>query len=304
MLGRIKVWLRRGRRPGVAGRSRSRAYNLVVLAVSVTLLNIWIAATLPLWSHQIQRYKEKELIFRGLQYAEAIRIFQARYQRYPNNLKELIEVEPRCIRKLWTNPMREDGRWGLVPVGLQGRQRNPNDPNGGQPNGLPNNGLPNNGLPNGGQPNNGLPGAEGNNPDAGILLSADPNETFEAPSTANVQIRGVFAAESKEGIHRFLGREGVGEWQFTVELVSAIKQGDPANPTLQSPFLAHEIGRPWPAGVVPQIPQPTDQPQQQKPQNPGGGNGDGHLGNAVRLQQQSPGGVQPPQPVNGGGSGN
>ena len=49
-------------------------YNIVILAVAITVLNILVAKALPLWSHVIQREKEEELIFRGLQYAEAIRI--------------------------------------------------------------------------------------------------------------------------------------------------------------------------------------------------------------------------------------
>jgi len=45
----------------------------------------------------IRREKEEELVFRGLQYAEAIRVFQNRFQRPPIRLQELIEVEPRSM---------------------------------------------------------------------------------------------------------------------------------------------------------------------------------------------------------------
>ncbi|HEX2251775.1 MAG TPA: hypothetical protein VHQ65_00740, partial [Thermoanaerobaculia bacterium] len=51
----------------------------------------------PAWSKMAQREKEEELIFRGLQYAEAIRVFQRKFGRYPTRLEELIEVEPRKI---------------------------------------------------------------------------------------------------------------------------------------------------------------------------------------------------------------
>lgn len=272
----------------------SRAYNLVVLAVAVTLLNIWIGSTLPLWSHQIQRDKEAELIFRGKQYAEAIRIFQLRYQRFPTSLKELIEVEPRCIRQLWPNPMREDGRWGLVPVGQGGQVIGPNqDQNLGGGDGNPNGRSGSGGSDGFGS------GKDGK--DAGVILSADPDDTFAAPST--VPIRGVFAADSEDAIHTFLGKENTGEWKFTIDLVSAVKPGDPSNPGLQTPFLASELGRVFPPGVVPPVPQPSDQPQQQQqqpgqtggslnptPGNPGNAPGnpgapvgnpgsDGHLGN-------------------------
>lgn len=106
----------RGHRRGEQG------YNLVVLAVAITLLNILLAAALPLWSQAIRHEKEEELIFRGLQYAEAIRVFRLRYQRLPSTLDELIKVKPRCIRQLWKDPMTSDGKWALI---IQGQDNAP-----------------------------------------------------------------------------------------------------------------------------------------------------------------------------------
>ncbi len=235
----------------------ARAYNLVVLAVAVTLLNIWVASTLPLWSHQIERDKESELIFRGLQYAEAIRIFQLRNGRLPTKLRELIEVEPRCIRKLWENPMREDGRWGIIPLGLNGP---PGQNKPGQPGDLGGNAGSNNGGLNDGR-GGGIFGdsddKKGEKP--GVILSEDPEDTFGAPPSS-VAIRGVYSPDGDESIHIFMGRESVTEWKFTVDIFATLKQGAPSNPALVTPFLAAEIGRPWPPGVVPQVPQPSDRP--------------------------------------------
>lgn len=102
---------------GEAQRGRFRAseagYNFVALVIAVTVLNVMLAAALPLWSTAIRRDKEEELIARGLQYAEAVRVFINRFGRPPTRLKELVEVEPRSIRQLWTDPMSEDGGWGL-----------------------------------------------------------------------------------------------------------------------------------------------------------------------------------------------
>ncbi|MEM1183047.1 MAG: type II secretion system protein, partial [Acidobacteriota bacterium] len=263
-----------------AGASRwtQRAYNLVVLTVAVTLLNVWIASVLPLWSGQIQRDKEAELIFRGLQYAEAIRLFQLRNNRLPTKLEELIEVEPRSIRQLYENPMREDGRWGLIPMGV-----NVGGP--GQP--VQQAGAPNAQGQNLNQGGNGLDedpfAAEGDDEDGakpGVILSADPDDTFAPPST--VPIRGVYHPEGKDSIRTFMNKSNLREWQFTADIYATMKQGSPANPALVTPFLAAEIGRPWPPGVVPQIPQPSAQPQQQ--QRAQGGNlagqapdGSGHM---------------------------
>ena len=59
-------------------------YTLVALLVAMTVASILIAAVLPLASAQAQRDREAELVFRGLQYAEGIRIFRRRFGRIQN----------------------------------------------------------------------------------------------------------------------------------------------------------------------------------------------------------------------------
>lgn len=107
-------------------------YNMVILVIAVTILNIMLAMALPQWTHLIRRDKEEELRSRGLQYAEAVRIFQMRYGRLPVRLEELIEVKPRSIRRLWKDPMTADGKWGIlfqgVPPGAEGLQEDPGNP--------------------------------------------------------------------------------------------------------------------------------------------------------------------------------
>ena len=100
-------------------------YSLVILIVVVSIMTIAVAVVLPLWSSVMQREREEELIFRGLQYAEAIRCFQRRFGRYPIKLEELIEVKPRCARQLYPDPMTEDGSWGLIYAGGPGTQVRP-----------------------------------------------------------------------------------------------------------------------------------------------------------------------------------
>ena len=115
------------RRPRRSADRDSRAYALVALIVIVAVMNVLVAASLPYWSQVVKRDKEAELIFRGLQYAEAIRVFQLRFQRLPNTLDELIEVNPRSIRQLWKDPMTDDGEWepirGQAGTGPEGGGR-------------------------------------------------------------------------------------------------------------------------------------------------------------------------------------
>lgn len=260
---------------------RLDGFTIVWLAVTVTLLNIWIAATIPLWSFQIQRDKDADLIFRGLQIAEGIRVFLARTGQYPTSLKQMTENEPRCLRQEWANPLREDGRWGLIPVGTGGPGQNGRQVG---PDGRPIQG--NNGRPSGGQQGGqqGLPGQNGQGGQRedglppGTILSAPPNEDTigEAPQT--VPFRGVYHPGSEEGTRLFLDSEIVSEWRFTVELVSALRQGTPDAPLANpKPFLVEQIGRPWPPGVTPLVTMPTPDGQQGgKPLGGPGGDGSGH----------------------------
>ena len=97
-------------------KSPSRGFTLVALIIGMTVMSILIAAVLPMASMEAQRDKEAELIFRGLQYAEGIRTFRKRYGRYPNTLKEMYEVRPRTLRKLWKDPITNSDKWGIVSL--------------------------------------------------------------------------------------------------------------------------------------------------------------------------------------------
>jgi len=108
---------------GSAARRRGEAgFTLPFLIGILTVLAIVLAAALPVWVARVQRAKEAELVARGLQYAEAIRVFQSRFGRLPSRLEELVELEPRSIRQLWKNPFAkgdDPGWYVLMEVGGQ-----------------------------------------------------------------------------------------------------------------------------------------------------------------------------------------
>ena len=252
----------------VEKKASEAGYNLVILMVTLTLLNILLALALPKWSHVIRREKEEELISRGFQYAEAIRVYKARFGSEPVRLEDLIKVEPRSIRKLWKYPMTEDGRWVLIPVG-QGPGGQPLTPQQTGPDGQP------------------LPGGEPQDPD-GRPQEPDDDEEID-PDTGIGQKKGiqqvgpftgVHSRSSKESILVFNGRTRYDEWHFTVEILQAgtgglgpgVVGGDPgrgmvgnADPTRVPNTSTRWIGRPLPAFLAP--------PQGQMPQDgqmPGG----------------------------------
>jgi type II secretory pathway pseudopilin PulG len=186
--------------PGCQG--RQAGYNMVMLVIAITLLNIAVAAALPMWSHMIQRDKEEELVSRGWQYVEAIRVFQNRFSRKPVRLEELIEVKPRCIRRLWKDPIT-DGKF--VPIfENQGQPLVAQTPDGQQmpvgPDGKPV------------APPDSDPGIEG--PDDGgfnPLGGKNPEEVAVGPIT------GVRSRSNKKSILVFFGKEKYDQWQFTLD---------------------------------------------------------------------------------------
>ncbi len=237
-------------RPSARSRARSGArrgqrdagYNLVVLVMAVTTLNILVAKALPLWSAVIQREKEAELIFRGMQYAEAIRVYEKRTGALPVKLEQLIEVEPRCIRQLWKNPLDEDGTWEIIPAGqgqrLKGQNPNPN------------------------------PNPRNQNQGGGGLLPGDPSKPDPSllwvPGAENpigsVPIAGVKSPVGEQAIKTFVTNPSapdggasteISEWLFTVELAKALViPFDGTNPFVPSMNVEQRF-KPWPPGIKP-----------------------------------------------------
>ncbi len=204
-----------GRRPGA-----EEGYTLVTLVVMFTVMNILVAMALPLWSGVIQRDKEYEFIFRGLQYAEAIRVYQQRYGQWPQKLEDLAEDKGRgrCIRQLWTNPLTDGGKWDPVFEGV---------PNTNQQ-----------------QPDNGLGGNENNNrPDVDDSPRGPLGQKLQGSEEVRIgPIIGVSSKQKPEIVER-----NIPQWSFTIRLLQtrAIGAGQ-ANANRNLPINADVIGLPLP----------------------------------------------------------
>ena len=242
---------RPARRQGEAG------YNLVILAVAITVLSIFLAAALPVWSTAAKREREEELIFRGLQYAEAIRVFQQRFGRLPVRLDELAEVEPRCIRQLWEDPMTGERDWllirGNVPIGM--------GPGAGAPPGTDVGGGVGEGDPlDPEDPGLEEPEDAANLPDGGAGLGP---------------IRGVRSRSREEALKTFFDKDRYDQWLFTVDLLMGGGMGGGAGappgivnvggagvpaPANQVRLRAQWLGRPFQRGLQPGGGMAPDQP--------------------------------------------
>lgn len=252
----------RGRRNGQAG------YTLAALAVAVTVMSILTAVALPVWSKAIQREKEEELIARGLQYAEAIRVFRTRFGRAPVRLQELIEVKPRSIRRLWKDPMMEDGEWGLLLEGVPVRPgtlapgTQPGQPPGSRrqpPRSEEDDGR-----------DEGEPDEEGRLPAPPMPVSnLFGDDTEEGNQVTVGPIVGVVSRSRKESIKLFFDQSQYDQWQFRWEILvtgSGFNTPGGAGGVAMS-TRPQWIGRPWRPGIVP----PGMMPGQQPVIQPGGG---------------------------------
>jgi hypothetical protein len=95
--------------------SSEAGYILLIVMMMATLLLISLAAALPSIYVEGQREKEKELIFRGEQYARAIILFHEQFKRYPTSVKDLLHTNNLSfLRKAYPDPMTLSGKWRFI----------------------------------------------------------------------------------------------------------------------------------------------------------------------------------------------
>lgn len=93
--------------------TKSKGLSLLILLVMLSVMEILLLISYIPWRTAIKRELEKELIFRGNQYVEAIRIYQMKNPgRFPSKLEEL--YEKKFIRKLYKDPITPDGKWDII----------------------------------------------------------------------------------------------------------------------------------------------------------------------------------------------
>jgi type II secretory pathway pseudopilin PulG len=77
---------------------------MVALLVAMSVMAVMLGLALPVWQTAIRREREAELVFRGEQYVQAIRLFQRRYAgTFPPNVDVL--VEQRFLRRRYQDPI-------------------------------------------------------------------------------------------------------------------------------------------------------------------------------------------------------
>ena len=102
-----------------------RGFTLATLVVLMAVMAVFLTVAIESVSFQQRREKEQELIFRGTQIVEGIRLFRARFGRFPVKLEELPNAKPRVLRKAWADPMTGKPDWQPVFLGQEGTTLQP-----------------------------------------------------------------------------------------------------------------------------------------------------------------------------------
>jgi type II secretory pathway pseudopilin PulG len=102
-------------------RHRQRGFTYVGLLFAIAVLGITLATIGVVWSTQIRREKEAELLWIGDQYRDAIAQYLAAGGVYPQQLSDLLEdsrfpLVRRYLRKLFPDPMTGEVDWQLIPA--------------------------------------------------------------------------------------------------------------------------------------------------------------------------------------------
>ena len=107
--------------------ARQRGFTYVAIIFAVALVGLGLAALGTYWSAEVQRERERDLIFIGDQMAVALwRYYENSPNKgakeYPQKIEDLLEdrrnlVTARHLRRFYADPLTGNREWGLVRTG-------------------------------------------------------------------------------------------------------------------------------------------------------------------------------------------
>jgi type II secretory pathway pseudopilin PulG len=178
---------------------------MAALLVAMGVMAVLLTVVMPVWKQMAQREKEDELVFRGLQYAHAIGMFQKKYANaYPPSLDVL--VTEKFLRKKFKDPITNDD-FAPILVGQnnQGGVQAGSAGTASTPGGMPQRGA---GPGPGGSAGAASPGGRTGGP------GAPTGPGGPGGGTAGGGIMGVTSKSKDKSIRIYNGRSHYNEWQF------------------------------------------------------------------------------------------
>jgi hypothetical protein len=107
------------------GRPGEQGYILLLVVFMATALLVLAMMVAPNILTEGKREKEKEMIWRGKQYARGVKLYYRKMGRFPTSLDDLTKPKVgslRFLRQPYKDPMnKEDGSWRLIYVGPAGQ---------------------------------------------------------------------------------------------------------------------------------------------------------------------------------------
>jgi len=100
-------------------KSTEKGFTYIGLLIIVAVMGMGLAAFGELYSRTGQREKERELLFVGNEYRQAIASYYQKERTYPRKLEDLLEdkrfpMPVRHLRRLYPDPITNSSDWGLV----------------------------------------------------------------------------------------------------------------------------------------------------------------------------------------------
>lgn len=189
----------------------ARGFTLAGVLVIMAVMAILGTVAAQTATFQKRRENEEELIFRGQQVVEAVRLFRARNGRFPITLEELTKAKPRVLRKAWVDPMTGKTDWIPVFLGQEGQSLA------------------------GGEGAGPVAGAGGVGGVAGGQAQPTPTPTSflgtSDPSAARGPIVGVKSRSCEQSIRLWEGRNRYCDWKFVFDQQGGAKAGPVPAPT-------------------------------------------------------------------------
>jgi hypothetical protein len=119
-------------RPRTAGKRNERGYALLLIIFLTTVLLLSTVAIAPNVLTEGRREKEKDMIWRGKQYARGVKLYYRKTGHFPTSLDDLTTPKLgslRFMRQPYKDPMnKENGSWRLIYVGPAGQLIGSNKP--------------------------------------------------------------------------------------------------------------------------------------------------------------------------------
>ncbi len=100
-------------------KSHIKGFTYIGVLAAIIVMGAILGATVEVWHTSIQREKERELLFVGNQFRQAIWHYHRDGKAYPLSLEDLLK-DPRqpnikrYLRKIYHDPITQGTEWGLV----------------------------------------------------------------------------------------------------------------------------------------------------------------------------------------------